>query len=189
MTYGRCIYSGNPCGTDTWQVGTSCPCSECQRWLQLQPAALRAPAGGEVEEARRALRCLYIAVQSDIADTVSEKIEAAFAALLAQRAAEVEGLRKELAVQAKQAKLFEEEIADGDLICAALGVERTEGGRLPHSKMIALIKDLHADKFVRLPQAEAALTKRAAEVAELKDALDCATHGQYSDLMLKLAGE
>jgi hypothetical protein len=29
----RCKVTGNPCGTDTWMVGGSCPCAECQTYL------------------------------------------------------------------------------------------------------------------------------------------------------------
>ena len=29
----RCNVTGNPCGTDTWIEGHSCPCENCQRWL------------------------------------------------------------------------------------------------------------------------------------------------------------
>ncbi len=32
----RCEKSGNPCGTDTWMVGHSCPCNACQRWLETR---------------------------------------------------------------------------------------------------------------------------------------------------------
>ena len=32
-----------------------------------------------------------------------------------------------------------EELADGDKICAALGLERTEGGRLPVPKILSAI--------------------------------------------------
>jgi len=32
----RCERSGNPCGTDTWMVGHSCPCKACQRWLETR---------------------------------------------------------------------------------------------------------------------------------------------------------
>jgi len=34
-----------------------------------------------------------------------------------------------------------EELADGDKICAALGLERTEGGRLPVPKILSAIKE------------------------------------------------
>lgn len=29
----RCLYSKNPCGTDTWQAGKPCPCENCQEWI------------------------------------------------------------------------------------------------------------------------------------------------------------
>ena len=29
----RCSHTGNPCGTDTWMVGYTCPCPSCQRRL------------------------------------------------------------------------------------------------------------------------------------------------------------
>lgn len=29
----RCVITGNPCGTDTWEVNHPCPCVECQAWL------------------------------------------------------------------------------------------------------------------------------------------------------------
>lgn len=29
----RCLHSKNPCGTDTWMVGHSCPCDHCQAYL------------------------------------------------------------------------------------------------------------------------------------------------------------
>ncbi len=32
----RCEKSGNPCGTDTWMVGWTCPCSSCQRYLETR---------------------------------------------------------------------------------------------------------------------------------------------------------
>jgi hypothetical protein len=36
---------------------------------------------------------------------------------------------------------IEEELADGDKICFALGVERTEGGRLPIQKILHAIRE------------------------------------------------
>lgn len=35
----RCSHTGNPCGTDTWMVGYTCPCPSCQRRLAAQPPA------------------------------------------------------------------------------------------------------------------------------------------------------
>ena len=32
----RCLHTKNECGTDTWAVGWSCPCPECQSWLREQ---------------------------------------------------------------------------------------------------------------------------------------------------------
>jgi len=32
----RCLRTRNECGTDTWMVGTECPCINCQRWLGRQ---------------------------------------------------------------------------------------------------------------------------------------------------------
>lgn len=32
----RCLITGNSCGTDTWQVGHPCKCSECQAWLGME---------------------------------------------------------------------------------------------------------------------------------------------------------
>lgn len=29
-----CLFTRNPCGTDTWQVGKSCMCDNCQAWAQ-----------------------------------------------------------------------------------------------------------------------------------------------------------
>ena len=31
---GRCNVTGNPCGTDTWEKGRTCPCDACQKWLR-----------------------------------------------------------------------------------------------------------------------------------------------------------
>jgi hypothetical protein len=28
-----CLETNNPCGTDTWPAGKTCPCTECQLWL------------------------------------------------------------------------------------------------------------------------------------------------------------
>lgn len=42
-----------------------------------------------------------------------------------------------------KAKWIDEELADGDRICAALGVERTEGGRLPTQKILNAIRERH----------------------------------------------
>ncbi len=28
-----CRNTGNPCGTDTWRVGTSCSCENCQKYI------------------------------------------------------------------------------------------------------------------------------------------------------------
>src|SRR3990167_4417848 len=44
-----------------------------------------------IEEARKALRCLYIAVDKSIADDIGQRVEAAFVSL----SAELTGLRKE----------------------------------------------------------------------------------------------
>ena len=32
----RCLITENPCGTDTWKVGYSCQCINCQKWLQSE---------------------------------------------------------------------------------------------------------------------------------------------------------
>lgn len=34
----RCRITNNPCGTDTWMVGESCQCDECQAWLRDEAA-------------------------------------------------------------------------------------------------------------------------------------------------------
>jgi hypothetical protein len=34
----RCLVTGNPCGTDTWQVGSPCACANCQAWLAQSDA-------------------------------------------------------------------------------------------------------------------------------------------------------
>ena len=31
----KCLVTGNPCGTDTWIVGRSCKCINCQRYILL----------------------------------------------------------------------------------------------------------------------------------------------------------
>lgn len=38
-TTARCAKTGNPCGTDTWMAGQSCPCKPCQAWLDAHPEA------------------------------------------------------------------------------------------------------------------------------------------------------
>jgi len=35
----RCLRTGNPCGTDTWSVGHSCPCAPCTAWLKRHEPA------------------------------------------------------------------------------------------------------------------------------------------------------
>lgn len=32
----RCERSGNPCGTDTWRVGSTCQCAPCRTWVALE---------------------------------------------------------------------------------------------------------------------------------------------------------
>jgi len=43
-----CKVSGNPCGTDTWEVTTPCLCRPCQRWVSVRWRA----AEDEVEKLR-----------------------------------------------------------------------------------------------------------------------------------------
>jgi len=31
----RCEITGNPCGTDTWEILTPCKCKQCQAWLMV----------------------------------------------------------------------------------------------------------------------------------------------------------
>ena len=37
MTYnfieGKCLRTGNQCGSDTWREGYPCLCAHCQQWL------------------------------------------------------------------------------------------------------------------------------------------------------------
>jgi len=30
----RCLITGNPCGTDTWEIHHACPCQNCQEWMK-----------------------------------------------------------------------------------------------------------------------------------------------------------
>ncbi len=30
----RCEITGNPCGTDTWEINYTCPCKNCQQYLK-----------------------------------------------------------------------------------------------------------------------------------------------------------
>lgn len=30
----RCEITKNPCGTDTWELTTPCPCSQCSIWIK-----------------------------------------------------------------------------------------------------------------------------------------------------------
>jgi hypothetical protein len=32
--YSRCKITGNPCGTDTWQIDHPCQCKNCQKYLK-----------------------------------------------------------------------------------------------------------------------------------------------------------
>ena len=44
----RCSVTGNPCGTDTWEVSYQCPCESCQAWVRDQepaPATEREQSG------------------------------------------------------------------------------------------------------------------------------------------------
>lgn len=44
----RCKGTGNPCGSDTWQVGVECECGNCQAWLKefrAAPSSAPAPSG------------------------------------------------------------------------------------------------------------------------------------------------
>lgn len=55
-----CLFTRNPCGTDTWQVGRACRCDNCQAWAQgwnQGKAAAEAQCEqlrGEVDECQRA---------------------------------------------------------------------------------------------------------------------------------------
>lgn len=40
MEIRRCLATKNQCGSDTWMVGHSCPCVECQTWLREQAPSL-----------------------------------------------------------------------------------------------------------------------------------------------------
>lgn len=48
----RCLITGNPVGTDTWQVGQECPCDNCRGWsrderMDLTLADMRGLSGNE----------------------------------------------------------------------------------------------------------------------------------------------
>lgn len=36
MTEASCKRTGNPCGTDTWREGYSCPCDNCQAYVRAK---------------------------------------------------------------------------------------------------------------------------------------------------------
>lgn len=50
----------------------------------------------------------------------------------------------------KSANWLEEELKDGDRICEAAGVQRTEGGRLPVGKIIAALRRTSAPRAEEL---------------------------------------
>ena len=52
----RCLVTGNLVGTDTWQVGSSCPCATCQRMLK-EHAEQRIAATVAWLEAEQRQRC------------------------------------------------------------------------------------------------------------------------------------
>jgi hypothetical protein len=50
----RCLITGNPCGTDTWEKNSSCKCANCQTWLaqsDAEPVAWRPNADVRAETA------------------------------------------------------------------------------------------------------------------------------------------
>jgi hypothetical protein len=59
---------------------------------------------------------------------------------------------------------IEEELADGDKILDVLGLERTEGGRLPMYKLLARLKELTA--------AQAQLAEKDAEIVHAHDLIN-----------------
>jgi len=65
----RCIVTGNLFGTDTWMVGSSCPCATCQRMLK-EAAQARADALQErVKELEQELEHRKVVLQ-EVADAL-----------------------------------------------------------------------------------------------------------------------
>ena len=73
----------------------------------------------------------------DAADLINdlERALSASIARLSRTKAELEAARRD-------AQWVKEELADGDKICNALGLERTEGGRLPMYKILSRLKNV-----------------------------------------------
>jgi hypothetical protein len=80
-----CKVTGNPCGSDTWQIGHPCKCENCQAWLAAQAPRVAETLTDDLEMAKGLLHyvttCCRCHSCSEQAKTAIEVIDKALAAV------------------------------------------------------------------------------------------------------------